>query len=180
MKKIIFSFLITLFAAGIAKGQYVPVDKGSTLTFKIGNFGFDVSGSFTGFKGTINFDPQNITADSFDVTVEAATVNTDNNLRDGHLRGPSYFDVKNYPTIHFISSKITSSGKSFTAFGKLIIKGKTKDISIPFTAVPGTDEYLFKGSFKINRKDFGIGGTSTISNELEVSLNVLAKKQAAI
>ena len=180
MKKIIFSLLITLFAADLAKAQYLPVDKGSTLTFKIGNFGFDVNGSFTGFKGTINFDPQNIAAGSFDVTIDAATVNTDNNLRDGHLRGAAYFDVKNYPTIHFISSKITSSGNSFTAYGKLTIKGKTRDISIPFTAAPGMDEYLFKGSFKVNRKDFGVGGTSTISNELEVSLNVLAKKQAAI
>ncbi len=180
MNKTILLLLIPLFTAGIARAQYIPIDKGSTLTFKIGNFGFDVNGSFTGFKGSINFDPQNIAAGSFDVTIDAATVNTDNNLRDGHLRGASYFDVKNYPTIHFISSKISSSGNSFIAYGKLIIKGKTKDISIPFTTVPGTDEYLFKGSFKINRKDFGVGGTSTISNELEVSLNVMAKKQTAI
>lgn len=180
MKKAIFLFLISLFAMRIAKAQYVPVDKGSTMTFKIGNFGFDVNGSFTGFKGTINFDPQNAATSSFDVTINAATVNTDNNLRDGHLRGSSYFDVKNYPVIHFISSKVTSSGNSFMLYGKLTIKGKTKDISIPFTAASAADEYLFKGSFKINRKDFGVGGTSTISNELEVSLNVLAKKQAAI
>jgi polyisoprenoid-binding protein YceI len=180
MKKSFLLFLIPFFAASLTKAQYVPADKGSTLSFKIGNFGFDVSGSFTGFKGAINFDPQNIASSSFDVTVDASTVNTDNNLRDEHLRGASYFDVKNYPTIHFVSAKITSSGSSFTAYGKLTIKGKSKDISIPFTATPGTDEYLFKGSFKINRKDFGVGGTSTISNELEVSLNVLAKKQTAI
>jgi len=179
MKKTIFLLLISLFAAHV-KAQYVPADKGSTLSFKIGNFGFDVSGSFTGFKGAINFDPQNIASSSFDVTVDASTVNTENNLRDEHLRGPSYFDVKNYPTIHFVSAKITSSGGSFTAYGKLTIKGKSKDISIPFTATQGADEYSFKGSFKINRKDFGVGGTSTISNELEVSLNVLAKKQTTI
>ncbi|MBV8390046.1 MAG: YceI family protein [Mucilaginibacter sp.] len=180
MKKTIFLLLIALFAVSFVKAQYAPVDKGSTLTFKIGNFGFDVTGSFTGFKGSIKFDTQNIATGSFDVTIDAATVNTDNNLRDEHLRGSSYFDVKNFPVIHFVSSKITSSGNSFTAYGKLSIKGKTKDISIPFTATPGTDDYQFKGSFKINRKDFGVGGTSTISNELEVSLNVLAKKQTAI
>ena len=180
MKKTIFLFLVALFVASLAKAQYVPTDKGSTLTFKIGNFGFDVNGSFSGFKGSINFDPQNIAAGSFDVTIDAATVNTDNHLRDEHLRDASYFDVKNYPVIHFASSKISSSGNSFRAYGKLTIKGKTKDISIPFTATPGADEYLFKGSFKINRKDFGVGGTSTISNALEVSLNVLAKKQNAI
>lgn len=180
MKKIIFLFLIALFAASLAEAQYVPIDKGSTLTFKIGNFGFDVGGSFTGFKGSINFDPQNVTSSSFDVTINAATVNTDNNLRDEHLKGASYFDVKDYPVIRFVSSKISSSGNSFTAYGKLTLKGKTKDISIPFIATTGADNYQFKGSFKINRKDFGVGGTSTISNELEVSLNVLAKKQSAI
>jgi len=180
MKKIFFLFLIPLLATGLAKAQYVPVDKASTLTFKIGNFGFDVSGSFTGFKGAINFDPQNVTAGSFDVTIDAATVNTDNNLRDEHLKGASYFDAKNYPVIHFVSSRISSSGSSFAAYGKLTIKGKTKDINIPFTATPATDGFLLKGSFKINRKDFGVGGTSTISNELEVSVNLLAKKQPAI
>lgn len=180
MKKTIFLFIIAAFAASLAKAQYVPIDKGSTLTFKISNFGFDVNGSFSGFKGMINFDPKNITASSFDATIDAATIKTDNHLRDEHLRGASYFDVKNYPVIRFVSSKISSSGNSFTAYGKLTIKGKTKDISIPFTTTTGTDNYQFKGSFKINRKDFGVGGTSTISNELEVSLNVVAKKQTAI
>jgi polyisoprenoid-binding protein YceI len=182
MKKTILLFLISIISISLARAQYKPVDKESTLDFKIGNFGFDVKGSFTGFKGDINFDPQNMVNNSFDVTIDAATVNTDNNSRDQHLRGESYFDVKNYPTIHFVSSKITSAGKenAFTAYGKLTIKGKSMDISIPFTARPGTDGYLFKGSFKINRKDFGVGGTSTISNELEVTLNVLAKKQTAI
>jgi len=179
MKKTIFILLISLFAVQV-KAQYVPADKGSTLSFKIGNFGFDVSGSFTGLKGSINFDPNNIAPSSFDVTVDASTISTDNNLRDEHLRGASYFDVKDYPTIHFISAKIISSGSSFVAYGKLTIKGKSRDISIPFTVTQGTDEYQFKGSFKINRKNFGVGGTSTISNELEVSLNVLAKKQTAI
>ncbi|HTD41039.1 MAG TPA: YceI family protein [Mucilaginibacter sp.] len=176
MKRTVLLFLISIISISLAKAQYKPVDKGSTLEFKIANFGFDVKGSFTGFKGDINFDQQNIAAASFDVTIDANTVNTDNNMRDGHLRDATYFDVKNYPVIHFVSSKIASAGNAFTAYGKLTIKGKSKDISIPFTATPGTDEYQFKGSFKINRKDFGVGGTSTISNELEVFLNVLAKK----
>lgn len=177
MKKTIL-FLISIISISLARAQYKPVDKESTLDFKIGNFGFDVKGSFTGFKGDIHFDPQNVANSMFDVTIDASTVNTDNNSRDQHLGGESYFDVKNYPTIHFISSKITAGGKGnvFIAYGKLTIKGKSKDISIPFIATPETDGYQFKGSFKINRKDFGVGGTSTISNELEVSLNVTAKK----
>jgi len=177
MKKIILFLLILTISKNVL-AQYKPVDEGSSLKFKIENLGFDVPGSFTGFSGSINFDPQNPGSGSFDVTIDAATVNTDNSLRDSHLKGDSYFDVKNYPHIHFISRKVGQANKdgSYTLIGQLIIKGKTKDVSFPFTVIQLKDGMLFKGSFKINRKDFGIGGTSTISNELEVSLNVLAKK----
>ncbi len=160
----------------MASAQYKPVDKESSLKFTIGNFGFDVHGSFGGFLGSINFDPQNPAAGSFDVTIDASTINTDNSLRDKHLKEDSYFDVDNYPRIRFLSTKIAAKGGVFTMSGHLTIKGKSKNISFPFTASPADDGYLFKGSFKINRKDFGVGGTSTISNELEVVLNVHAAK----
>jgi len=175
MKK---SFLFFLFfaAAKITSAQYKPVEKESSLKFTIENFGFDVHGSFSGFQGSINFDPQNPSAGSFDVTVDAATINTDNSLRDKHLKEESYFDVANYPRIHFLSTKIAGKGSVFTLYGHLTIKGKSKDISFPFTVAAVDDGYVFKGSFKINRKDFGVGGTSTISNELEVVLTVRVAK----
>jgi len=175
MKKYFLFFLIFA-AAKFASAQYKPVDKESSLKFTIGNFGFDVNGSFTGFQGSITFDAQNPSAGIFDVTIDAATINTDNSARDKHLKEDGYFDVANYPRIHFLSTKITGKGGTFTMYGHLTIKGKSKDISFPFTASPAGDGYVFKGSFKINRKDFGVGGTSTISNELEVVLNVHAAK----
>ena len=166
-----------LSVTSIASAQYKATDEGSTLKFTIQNLGFDVNGSFTGFKGAINFDPQNPANGSFDVTIDASTINTDNSLRDSHLKEESYFDVKHYPAIHFVSTKITG-GKSgdFNVTGKLTIKDKSGNISFPFTAVKSGDGYVFKGSFKINRKDYDIGGISTISNQLEVFLNVAAKK----
>ena len=165
-----------LFLAKAATAQYKPVDAGSALKFTIGNFGFDVIGTFGGFQGKITFDPQNPTTASFDVTIDAATVNTDNQLRDSHLKGGDYFDVADYPRIRLTSGKITGSKNSYKFTGTLTIKGKSKDISFPFTAVPAADGYVFSGTFKINRKDFDIGGTSTISNELQVSLSVHAVK----
>jgi polyisoprenoid-binding protein YceI len=179
MKKIIL-FLLIFSAAKFASAQYKPVDQGSALTFKIGNFGFDVKGTFSGFQGSINFDPQNPATGSFDVNVDAATVNTDNSLRDKHLKDDSYFDVKDYPHIHFVSDKITGKNGAYNVSGKLTIKDKTKPVSFAFTAEPSADGYVFKGSFKINRKDFNVGGTSTISNELEVNLNVHALKAQTI
>lgn len=177
MKKI-FLFFIAALATSVASAQYKPVNQGSSLQFNIKNFGFNVTGSFTGLDGSINFDPQNLAAANFDVSINAASVNTDNSLRDHHLQGDSYFDVKNYPRIHFVSTGVNANGKNgaFNITGKLTIKKQTKIISFPFTAVPTNDGYLFKGTFTINRKDFDVGGTSTIANSLDVSLNILAKK----
>ncbi len=176
MKRIVLLLLMVIAVSGV-KAQYKPVDKGSTLGFVIQNVGFDVKGSFTGFQGTINFDTQNPAKSSFDVSIDAATVNTDNSLRDEHLKGESYFDVKNYPRIRLVSDKVTQSGKgAYTLSGKLTIKNKSQNITFPFTATPAGDDINFKGTFSINRKDFDVGGTSTISNELKVMLNVTAKK----
>jgi polyisoprenoid-binding protein YceI len=176
MKKIVL-FILTALISGSALAQYKPTDQGSSLNFTIKNFGIEANGKFTGLQGDITFDPANAAAANFDVSIDAASVNTDNSLRDSHLRGDSYFDVKDYPRIRFVSTKITS-GKSgeFVITGKLTIKKTTKVISFPFSATASSDGYVFKGTFNINRKDFDVGGTSTISNELEVALNILAKK----
>jgi len=170
--------LLFLFAATLCHAQLKPVEQASTLKFTIKNLGFDVDGTFTGFEGSINFDPQGLAVSTFDITINAATVNTDNNLRDEHLKGSSFFDVKNYPVIRLSSTKIMATNKSGTYMlnGQLTIKGKTQPVIFPFSASATADGYIFKGSFKMKRKDFGVGGTSTVSDELEVMMNVTAKK----
>jgi polyisoprenoid-binding protein YceI len=177
MKNLILTMLFAI-TGSFASVQYKPLDAGSSVKFKIRNLGFNVNGSFSGLDGTIHFDPDNLTISNFDVSVDANTINTDNNMRDNHLRNDSYFDVKNYPRIRFVSTNVTVSNKkdTYMIVGHLTIKNQTKDISFPFSVVASNDGYLFKGTFKINRKDFGVGGTSTISDELEVSLDILAKK----
>lgn len=174
MKKAIL-FILSAFISGSVLAQYKPTDQGSSLNFTIKNFGIEATGKFTGLQGEITFDPANTASASFDVTIDAASVNTDNSLRDSHLRGDSYFDVKNYPGIHFVSTKVTGKNGSFTITGKLTIKKQTKIISFPFSAMQAGDGLLFKGAFNINRKDFDVGGSSTISDNLYVQLNIRAK-----
>jgi polyisoprenoid-binding protein YceI len=177
IKKYLFPVLI-ITTANIAIAQYKPVDNGSSITFKIKNFGINTSGSFTGLQGNIKFDINHLNDANFDVSIDANTVNTGVDMRDNHLRNDTYFDVKNYPRIHFISTKVTPSNKPgiLFIFGKLTIKNHIKDISFPFTATATNDGYLFKGTFDINRRDFGVGGSSVISDNLEVQLSVSAKK----
>jgi polyisoprenoid-binding protein YceI len=159
--------------------QYLPADQGSSIGFRIKNLGFNTEGTFSGLQGTIVFDPQNAATDSFDVSVDAASVNTDNKIRDEHLKKDTYFDIGKYPRIRFVSTAVTPVDKNghYKITGKLTIKGTTKEISFPFLATPLGGDYIFKGSFTINRRDFGVGAGSTLSNELTVSLAVLAKKQ---
>ncbi|HLZ86338.1 MAG TPA: YceI family protein [Puia sp.] len=163
---------------GIAQ-EYKPVDQGSLVEFVIKNLGFNTKGSFTGLDGRISFDPANAGKDSFDVSIDAATVNTDNSMRDGHLKKESYFDVEKYPRIRLVSTSVTGPDRSghYTFNGKLTIRDKTKDISFPFIVTPMAEDYIFKGSFTISRRDFEVGGSSTISNNLTINLTVLAKKQ---
>ncbi|MFI5138295.1 MAG: YceI family protein [Sphingobacteriales bacterium] len=176
MKKIILLILATS-VGGSVFAQYRPSDDGSSLNFTIKNFGIEVSGKFSGLQGNIVFDPANIAASNFDVSIDAASVNTGNSLRDHHLQGESYFDVKTFPRIRFVSTRVTG-GKNgnYVISGILTIKKQTKVISFPFSAMPSGGGYQFKGTFNINRKDFNIGGTSTISDNLDVTLDIRSIK----
>lgn len=169
---------ISVVAFNACSAQYKPVEQGSGLIFTIKNLGFDVTGTFGGFAGTIDFDPQNPVAAKFDVTIEAATVNTDNSLRDEHLKGDSFFDVKKFPRIQLVSGKVAATGKvdTYRLTGQLTIKGISRPVEFPFTATPLADGFIFKGGFKINRKDFKVGGSSTVSDQLSVTIVTMAKK----
>ena len=178
MKKTIVLILGLFLTFSLFSQSLTPIDSASAVTFKIKNLGFNTGGSFSGLAGTINFNPDNLDGCSFDVHIDANTVNTGVDMRDNHLRSDDYFDVKNHPQIRFVSVKVTGTKKNGTLFvsGKLTIKGTTKDISFPFTAEPIKDGYLFNGEFKINRRDFKVGGGSTVSDNLTVNLKVVARK----
>lgn len=179
--KHVFTSTIALFVTVISFAQhYSPVDDGSEVKFKIKNFGVSVAGNFTGLKGKIIFFPDSLSASSFDVDIDANTINTGIDQRDNHLRQEEYFDVKKYPAIHFTSTKITiSTDKDYLfVFGKLTIKDVTKEISFPFKAVAKDNGYLFEGEFSLNRRDYNVGGSSiTMSDNLTVNLSVSGKKE---
>lgn len=161
--------------------HYQPVDEGSKVHFVIKNFGINTGGDFTGLNGDILFDPQKMQQNSFNVSVLAATIDTDNKSRDKNLK-EEYFDAENYPQIRIVSTKIDRTNKSdegyFYYTGKLIIRDVTKTISFPFKAEKQGDNYLFTGEFQINRLDYHVGSSSTVlSNKVNISLKVLAKKK---
>jgi len=134
--------------ASIAPAQtLIPVEKGSSVKFAINNLGFNVDGTFMAISGSIQFDENNLAGCSFNVTVNANTVNTNNSTRDKHLKGEDYFNVSVYPVIRIVSTKIAKSTTPgyFVFFGQLTIKGITGEIVFPFQAVEEEGAYRFTG-----------------------------------
>ncbi|MEO7120954.1 MAG: YceI family protein [Ginsengibacter sp.] len=180
LKKIL--VLTFCFASSVIQAQkYVPTEAGSKVHFIIKNFGIKTGGQLTGLKGEIIFSPEDMAACHFNISVDANTIDTDNDSRDSHLKKEEYFDADKYPQITITSTKIDKTNKTETGFyyftGTLNMHGVTKPLSFPFHAEKIKDNYLFTGDFEINRIDFGVGDNSAVlSNTVSVSLSVLTKK----
>lgn len=178
MRTIVLAFLLSFISLSLTAQTYTPIDKGSYVNFTIKNLGISVTGNFTGLAGTILFNPNDLSVSSFSVSVNAETVDTDIKSRDNHLKKEDYFHVERFPRISFISKKIEviSTGQ-YNISGILEIKGVKKEVSFPFTVNSSLDGLVFKGGFKINRRDFKVGGKSLIlSDNLTVNLLVVAQK----
>jgi polyisoprenoid-binding protein YceI len=179
MKYISLFFIFLIQSVHIYSQKLAVTDIGSKVNFLIKNFGINTSGSFTGLKGSINFDPTVLNTSSFAVSVNAASVNTNNTTRDKHLKKEAYFNIEKYPIITFTSTKIikgTIAGKYYM-YGNVTIKGITNALIFSFNAVPLTNGYLFTGEFEINRRNFGVGGSSVaLADNLKVMLSILATK----
>lgn len=177
--KLFFFLAITVLSFQIQAQQFTPNNTKSKVSFVIKNMGIEVDGSIKGFSGNINFNPKNIAKSSFFVTADASTVNTDNTKRDNHLQQSDFFDVANYPKITISSSKIESKGgNNYTAQANVKIKNKVKAVAIDFTATPTGNSYSFKGSFTVNRRDFGLGGNSmTMADNVKINLDIETDKK---
>jgi len=170
MKRFLFLFApLVLFAFTVI--DLKPVDADDSVTFTIKNFGINTNGSFKGLKGSIKWDAANPSNSSFNVSVDANTINTGIDMRDNDLRKETYFNVAKYPTINFVSTAVTAGNVT----GNLTIKGITRQINIPYTVKPSGNGYLFEGKFSLNRRDFNVGGSSfTLGDNVDVQLKILA------
>lgn len=144
------------------------------VTYQIKNMGFKTSGSFSGFKAAIVFDKDHLATSSIEASVDARTINSEDDMRDNHLKKEEYFDVEHYPAITMKSISFKAKNASnYTGQFNVTIKGKTKLVELPFTYIVNGSKAIFKGELKLNRLDFAIGDKSMVlSNEVVVSLNI--------
>jgi polyisoprenoid-binding protein YceI len=144
----------------------------SVITFKTRNMGIEVDGAISGLQADVRFNPSDPATSTIDASVDANSINTDNSSRDEHLRGEDYFDVAHYPKITLKSVSFKhKNGDNYTGQFNLTIKGKIKLVDIPFTYTQTGNTSSFKGSFKLNRLDYGIGSSSLVLAD-EVTVNI--------
>jgi polyisoprenoid-binding protein YceI len=171
MKKIIAPLLIltvSLLSFTLVKSTVTR----SAITFKIKNMGIGVEGSFGGLQADVQFDPADLPKSNINASIDAGSINSDNSSRDDHLKGEDFFDVAHYPNITLKSVAFKhKSGNNYTGQFNLTIKGKTKLIDVPFTFTEKGNTRAFKGSFKLNRLDFGVGDSSLILAD-EATVNI--------
>lgn len=177
MKKYFIAILfLTLNVAAFAQIKHT-VTKFSVI-FQIKNLGINTGGSFGGLKSNIKFDPAHLDESTIESSIDTKTINTGNESRDNHLKSDSYFDAEKYPeiTVKSISFK-HKSGSDYIGTFNLTIKDKTNPVEIPFTYTENSGTASFKGTLKIKRTDYGVGGKSLVmSNDVTITINVDTSK----
>lgn len=128
------------------------------------------TGRFMDFTGFIEMDTDSMNVKAIDAVIKTASVNTQHEKRDTHLRGEDFFDVKKYPTMTYKMKSYKKTGDEYTVAGDLTLHGVTKEITLVgnlngVSKDPwGNMRAGFSARGKINRKDFGIVWNKVLDN----------------
>jgi polyisoprenoid-binding protein YceI len=165
----------------------------SELAFKVRHMMItNVKGEFRKFDVSIETDGADFTKSSIDATIDAASIFTNEDQRDGHLKSADFFDVENYPTLTFKGTSFKKVGEdAYKLTGILTIKEVSKEVEldVEFGGINkdpwGNEKAGFSVEGKINRKDFGLNwnaaletGGVLVSEEVKISAEVQFVKQA--
>lgn len=170
-------FLLTTFSLSVKASSYKLDPAHSNVLFKAkhADIGY-VYGMFLEYSGDFQYDPENPGTTNASLTVRTGSIFTNVKRRDNHLKGPDFFNAKQYPTMTFESTSAeVLDDERIELTGKLTIKGVTKTIS-PVVDLTGAGkgpqgDYRrgFSTSFTVNRMDYNVdympGG---ISKEITV------------
>ncbi len=163
----------------------------SELSFTIRHFVSRVRGSFGQWNGTIIVDTTSMGRGAVDVTIQAASIDTQNENRDRDLRSANFFEVEKYPTITFRSTKVEGTANDLTVTGDLTIRGVTKPVVLKGKYLGhtvdnrGGQRIGFEATTTINRLDYGVswnrvaeGGGAMLGDEVKIDIVVAGTKPA--
>lgn len=163
----------------------------SEVSFQVRHLVTQVRGKFTDYQGTIELDPAKLENSKVEFRIKAASIDTDLEDRDKHLRAEDFFFVEKHPDIVFKSQKIQATGKdTYNVLGTLTLRGVTKTVTLPVTFLGkvrdpwGNDKAGFALETTINRKDYGIvwnaaldNGGVVLGDDVKIAINLETQQQ---
>jgi polyisoprenoid-binding protein YceI len=151
-----------------------------------------VKGRFRDLAGTITLDEADLARSGVEVEIQAASIDSGVEQRDGHLRSADFLDAETYPTITFKSRRIDGTRDEFKLIGDLTVRGETREVALDVTlngigqSPFGTTVAGFSASTKLNRKDFGLNwnvaleaGGVLVGDQIKIDIELEAVKQEA-
>ncbi len=169
------------------------IDAGHSLVeFAVKHMMFTTTkGRFGEFSGKIDYDEANVGNSTVTVEIIAASIDTRDEKRDGHLRAADFFDAENFPTITFSSTRVERVGDGFKVYGDLTIRGVTKPSVLEAELTGrgkspwGQDVIGFSATTKFKRSEFGLEwnaaletGGVLVGDEVKIAIEIEAAKQA--
>lgn len=174
--------LMVLITSVNAQTNWKVDNSHSSITFSVSHFAIsEVTGHFEAFNIDATTTNEQFEKPMFKVSIDATTINTNQQSRDNHLKSPDFFNVEKHPTITFNSSSFKQlENNKFETKGNITINGITK--AIVFTGkLNGVIKDDRSGKYKaglkltttIERETFNLGnGMSPIGKEVEVTVNI--------
>lgn len=149
------------------------------------------TGRFMDYTGFIEMDPEAKTVKAIEADIKTASVTTNHEKRDIHLKSPDFFNIEKYPAMTYRMTSVTKDGDRYVAKGNLTLLGVTKEIILTGTlnGIQAKDLYGmtragFSATGKLNRKDFGMvwnrlldNGGLAVGDEVEITLEVECIRQ---
>jgi polyisoprenoid-binding protein YceI len=187
------SLLLALLLASVSAFAQTTwtVDKAhSKVGFTVKHMGVsEVDGDFNDFDGSVVSKADDFNGAEVTFTAKTASIDTDNDRRDGHLKSPDFFEAEKYPEITFKGTLVKDGGK-YKLKGDFTMHGVTKkvdfDVTYGGTMDTGKGQKAgFKLTGKIDRKDYGLtwanktpGGELVVSDTVEIVAKIEADKKA--
>lgn len=144
-----------------------------------------VKGYLPELSGRVILDEDDPTASTVEVEIDASSIDTRNEDRDTHLRSDDFLNVAEHPHITFESTRIETDGEDLHVTGDLTIRGETREVVLDVERLGegvdpwGNDRLGFRGTTKVNRKDFGLtwnqaleAGGVLVGDEVRITLDV--------
>ena len=159
--------------------NYVLDGSHTSLIFGVSHLGFSFTyGRFNTVQGAFSFDKDNPDASVFEVTVDAASIDTNDKKRDEHLSSPDFFDVRQFPTITFKTTAVRSTPEGLQVTGNMTMHGATRQVTIPLKYLGegqgpyGNYRCGFITQFSLKRSDFEMKGMiPSIGDEISITFS---------